>query len=144
MRLMQVFYDLILVLSCSLAFLKGGTTERRVAWMAIAASVASFIVSVEGKQVWSEVHSGPILIDFLMLAGLAVIALRTDRFWPLWATAFQLVAVSTHVAMAVSPDVVPRAYALALGFWAYPILFLMAAASWKAASIQKSKLKSAF
>jgi len=60
-------------------------------------------------------------IDFILLIGWLYLALHFDRYWTLCAAGFQLVTVATHLVMIAVPGVVPYAYEMAQGFWAYPI-----------------------
>jgi hypothetical protein len=57
-----------------------------------------------------------------VLAAVWAMTLRSRAFWPIWATGFQLAAVGTVLAMVWAPPAARSAFALALGFWAYPIL----------------------
>jgi hypothetical protein len=69
-------------------------------------------------------------VDVALLAGLLVLASFADRFWPLWMSAMQAVAVLSHTAIALNPDVIPRGYWQAATLWSYPMLLLLAAATW--------------
>ena len=57
-----------------------------------------------------------------MLVAFVVIALRSDRFWPLWVAGLQLTISISHVLKAIQPDLLPIAYGVAERFWSYPIL----------------------
>jgi hypothetical protein len=125
------FYALMLIVSVIFALRTGGTTEKASAWIALTASILSWMVSpvVSITNDWASIQPWLTIIDILTLIGFAAIALRSSRFWPLWAAAFQLVAVTTHFAIMVQPHVVPEAFKIALGFWAYPIIIMMVVAS---------------
>ncbi len=130
MSLLQIIYNGLLLLCCTFCYFKGGKTERIAALIALVASLASWAVWIFSGRHWGSTELGVLAIDLAVLLGFLAIALRTDRFWPLWATAMQLIAVATHAATLVNPDIVPRAYSLAQGFWAYPILLMMFGAAW--------------
>ncbi len=64
-------------------------------------------------------------VDTGCLLGLCVLAIGSNRHWPIWALGFQIAAVSTHVGTIWLPDFVPKAYQLLLSFWSIPILAVM-------------------
>jgi hypothetical protein len=65
------------------------------------------------------------------LLALLILALMSNRFWPIWALAFQTVAVATHLATLSIPDVVPKSFQALLSFWTIPILWVMVAGTHK-------------
>ena len=68
---------------------------------------------------------GGLTIDLAFLASLIVIAVRADRFWPLWLAALQLVAIGVHGVRAYDPHILPIVYARIVGEIAYPMLALL-------------------
>lgn len=105
------------------AMIRGGRDERLGSTIMLAASIASVVV-VMGIPIADRLHAiqtRVFLVDLVTLAAFITMALRSERFWPLWTAAFQLVAVTTHAAYLADPRIVPRAYVLAQGLWAYPI-----------------------
>jgi hypothetical protein len=66
-----------------------------------------------------------------VLAAFVFVALRSDRFWPLWIAGLQLTMSISHLLKAIQPDLVPIAYAAAERFWSYPILAIIAVATWR-------------
>lgn len=101
------------------------------------ASFATYGALVVAGTLWTSVEAGVALVDVILLGTLLVIALTTNRVWPLWATAAQLVGTMTHLAIWADPYVVPRAYALAQPFWAYPALIALALGTW---NVRKARL----
>ena len=55
-----------------------------------------------------------------------VLALRADRYWPIWVSALLGLGVLGHLARWAGPDVFPWAYAVVLTIWSYPILAIIA------------------
>lgn len=100
----------------------GAALECRIYLLITVASILSVLAAIAEELNFQRMDSGILAIDAVLLALLLLVALRTNRFWPLWTTGFHSVGVATHIAMATKPDVVPGAYALAQGFWAYPML----------------------
>jgi hypothetical protein len=71
------------------------------------------------------------IVDLGTLAAFLVLALRAERFWPLWISALQLLGTSGHLVKLMDPGVVPRAYAFAAIFWSYPMLLLLALGTYR-------------
>lgn len=66
-------------------------------------------------------------VDILLFGMLLWFALRTDRYWPMWAAAFQGLGVIMHVTMLADPRIVPRAYMSAAGMWSYLVVLAVVA-----------------
>ena len=120
--LLQVVYDLCLVATCLVAWRRGQAAEWIGAGIILAGSIATFWShSVRGPES-ASVQFDLFLIDLLALSGFLVLVLKSDRFWPLWACGIHLVSVATHLAMLFYPTVLPQAYRVVLGLWAYPMM----------------------
>lgn len=111
-------YLVTLLLGCSYAFWNGGVTEKQGAGIMIAGSVLTALVGTG----WHGVNFGVLLVDLTVLVALVLLTLRTDKYWLLWMTAFHVIGVLTHIAKLIDPGIVPRAYSIGQGFWAYPML----------------------
>lgn len=107
---------------CGGALWKGGADERNVA----GAMLFSIICTIALRdRSWAGIQWGALLADSLLLAFMIVIALRSDRWWPLPAAAFQLLAVITHVARMIDPVFKPWAYATAGIIWTHMLLWTL-------------------
>src|SRR6185503_8366184 len=60
---------------------------------------------------WIGPQWGAFSADVCVLALLVIISIRTSRYWPLVAAAFQLLLVLTHVARMLDPGIRNWAYA---------------------------------
>lgn len=103
------------------AFLRGRADERLAATICIVATAATHGLMLAIGETYSKVETGLLLVDVATLAAFLYIALRTDRFWPLWVAGFQLTTLFSHALKAVQLDLMPQAYAAAAKFWVYPI-----------------------
>jgi hypothetical protein len=112
------------------ALWRGGGPERVVALLLLAAALAT-LVAVPAQPHFSGVQTGVLMVDCALFLGLLGVAVRAERFWPLWMTALQGITVAAHGARAVNPNVIPFAYAALEAFWAYPMLALLAVATWR-------------
>ena len=120
------FYLIFLVSCSAYVLIKGGPPERAGIAIAIVASVLSLVVaSADIAQRWEQVETGIFFVDLATFAAFLFLALRADRFWPLWITGLHLIGIATHTAKLVDSQVVPWVYANTQALWAYPILLIM-------------------
>jgi len=98
----------LLVIVCASAFWKGGR-EEQIAAGAVLLSVVVTVVLRDPR--WVGLQRGAFVADVLLLLALGALALRTARYWPMAAAAFQLLCVLTHVARMIDPGVRGWAYA---------------------------------
>lgn len=123
-------YYTILFAVCAYAFLRGRMDERLAAATCIAATLGTNIVYSPAGS-FSQVEVGVLIVDALALLGFTLIALRTDRFWPLWVAGLQLTTLVAHMLKAIQLDLVPHAYAAAARFWVYPIFLIIVVGTWR-------------
>ena len=124
--MLQLIYWLFLGTCLAYALWRGGRPEKAGVGIIAVGSILSVIATSDLGARFRTVEWGILAIDVTILVAFLALALRTDRFWPLWAAGFHAIGVATHVATMVDPDVVSRAYAYAQGFWAYPMLIAAA------------------
>jgi hypothetical protein len=113
--------------SSAVAWRWGGLDERLASIGFITATGASQIFT---NRNYGNVETAVLLIDACLLAGLVILALRSDRFWPMWAAAFQLVGTTVHFASMTETGDFAWAYAVGLIFWSYPVLFALMIGTW--------------
>jgi hypothetical protein len=122
-----IIFNALLFGACGYALLRGKTDARIVGAVCIIANFATFAV----VSSYASVESGVLVIDLLTLLAFTLVALRSDRFWPLWVSGLQLTTSLGHVLKAIQSDLLPIAYAAALRFWSYPILIILAIGVWR-------------
>jgi hypothetical protein len=125
-------YHAMLIVVCAYAFLAGRSDERSAAAICLIATIATRLVLSPLTSRYSSVEAGVFIVDFLVLAGFTAIALRSDRFWPLWVAGLQLTTILAHLLKAVEFDLMPEVYAAAARFWVYPILIILLIGTWRA------------
>ena len=125
------YFHLILVLTCGYALIKGRSDERWVAATCILASVATRLAISPLHQRYSGVEIGVFLVDVATLIAFTMVALRTQRFWPLWIAGLQLTTVLAHILKAIDTTLFPIAYAAAGRLWSYPILLILVVGTWR-------------
>ena len=124
---LQMLFIFALAICCGVAFWLGRDSERLTAAVLVLAAMVSPLVQTSD---FFHPEGGILSIDVLLLVYLLALALRSDRYWPLWAAGFQVVGTFIHVARLVDATVWPYAYATAQVFWSYPVLFALAAGTW--------------
>ena len=117
-------YYAILFAVCAYAFLRGRTDERLAAATCIAATFATNLV-YEPIGSFAGVEVGVFIVDVATLAAFTYLALRSERFWPLWVAGLQLTTLVAHALKAIDLDLMPQAYAAAARFWVYPIFLII-------------------
>ncbi len=73
------------------------------------------------------------------MLGFIFIALRTDRFWPLWVAGLQLTTLIAHIFKVADLDLIPQVYAAAARFWVYPIFLIIVIGTWRTHQRSRSK-----
>ncbi|MEO7365534.1 MAG: hypothetical protein ABIW03_04365 [Sphingomicrobium sp.] len=126
-----IFFNALLVGACSYALWRGRSDERLTAIVCIVATAASFVLAAPATLRYASVEVGVLLVDVFTLAVFTFVALRSERFWPLWISGLQLTTSVAHFLKAVEPDLVPIAYAAAGRLWSYPILIILAVGTWR-------------
>ena len=126
-----LLYWSILIVSCGYALIRGRTDERLAAGVCIAASLISVAVLSPMSVRYTTIEEGEMAVDLVVLAVFLLVALRSDRFWPLWITGLQLTTILAHMLKAVDFKLLPAAYGAAERFWSYPILVIIAVGAWR-------------
>jgi hypothetical protein len=130
-----IIFNALLFGSCGYALWKGTRDAKTIALTCLAAAAAS-IPTVGSYQ---SVEMRIFVVDFVVLGLFMYVALRSDRFWPLWIAGFHVTTMMGHVLRTMSNDLVPIAYAVALRVWAYPELIVLAIAVWRSQRRMKSE-----
>ena len=95
----------------------------------IVGSLSSLAVGKIWGTPWIRSEAEIFAIDLVALLALIYLTIKSDRFWPMWATAFQLLAVAIHATVLIVPQIAPWAFATGAVFWAYPMLLALAIGS---------------
>lgn len=119
--------QLVTFVVCAAAFLKGDVEER----LAAGGIVLNIAVTVAMRDYsWPHLQVAGFVVDILSFILLLAIALWSSKFWPLAAAAFQLLAVLTHVAKMVDPDLGQWSYITAIVIWTYLLMFALGVGVW--------------
>ncbi len=129
--LSPTIYWLLLGGIAAYAFIRGRVDERLVALTCILATLITWLFNSPLSERFGRVENGVLVADLLALAGFTLVALRSDRFWPMWVAGLQLTTTMAHLFKAIEMDLMPQAYAAAARFWAYPIFLIIIIATWR-------------
>ena len=124
-------FRILLALVALYALLRGKRDEQQVGIIFVVGVVASELALSPIHERYAGVETNLLLVDLAVLAGFLWVALRSDRFWPLWMAGLQLTAILGHLLKVVEVELFARAYAAALFFWAWPMLMILAAGTWR-------------
>lgn len=130
-----ILYNALLITACGYAWLRGRSDERIAATVCFAASFASLLFLTRLR--FSEIEIGILIVDLAVLGAFVAVALRSERFWPLWVSGLQLTSTVPHLLKLVDPHLMPFAYAAAETIWSYPILIILAVATWRVPRYQR-------
>jgi hypothetical protein len=124
-------FVILLFVTCGYALWRGRRDERVVAIACIGATIATrFLVSPVGVR-YSSIEPGLLIVDAAMLVTFVAIALKSQRFWPLWVAGLQLTTSFSHLMKAIDWQLLPVAYGAAVALWSYPILIILAVGTWR-------------
>jgi hypothetical protein len=131
MAIHKYIFWALLLLTCGYALWRGRRYEQLAAVICIAASVISVLARAPLHQRYAGIEIGDLIVDTAVLLAFVAIALRSDRFWPLWVAGLQLTLSVSHLFKAIQPSLIPLAYAAAERFWSYPTLIIIAIGAWR-------------
>jgi hypothetical protein len=125
------FFRVLLALVALYAFMRGSRDERHVCVVLVLGVIATHLAWSPVRQRFAGLETDVMLVDMVVFAGFLWVALRSNRFWPLWIAGLQLTTILGHLMKAIDLGLFPRAYGGALMFWSYPILAILAIGTWR-------------
>jgi hypothetical protein len=120
-----LFYPVLLA-CCGYAILRGGPPERACAILMLAATALTVLATPPMGQRFAHLEFAIFLVDSCLFVGFLCVALLAHRYWPMWMSSMQLVAVLSHSTSLLASQPLPWAYAVAIQFWSYPMLLMLA------------------
>jgi hypothetical protein len=126
-----VAYLVLLLGTCLYAVSRGGAPERIAAGIILAAVVLTFVAARQWRWAFTSSETGILTVDIVMLIAVIVLAVRADRYWPMWMAAFLGLGIELQFVMWAAPERHVEIYRV-LHFWnAYPTLLLLAIGTWR-------------
>ena len=123
--MVNYLFLILLIACCAFVFLRGGAPEWIGMAIYAAGSVLTFVAVSAPPIRFRGIEVGVFIVDIGVFIGFVLLALRAERYWPLWVSALIGLGLVGHLAMLLHPRVIPWAYAVVLSIWSYPILLLM-------------------
>jgi hypothetical protein len=137
MALRVIFFCLLLAGLVALTWWRGRSDERLAAAVCVGGTALTVLVGNKLDIHGSDFDVGAFLVDGIIFIAFLVIALRSERFWPMGVAGLQLTTVSVHLLMILSPDLPGLIFGTALAFWSYPILLLIAIGAWRTPVVER-------
>ena len=118
-----IIFNLALLIACFYALWAGGAPERAAAAIFLSAAVCTFsLPHLSSARIAPQLAA----IDALTLIALTLVALKANRYWPIYESALQLLTFAIHGVKIYQPDMPHWMYFGANGKLAYPTLILLA------------------
>lgn len=132
---MNYYFVALLIVCTAYALMSGGAPERvGASAYALAVAATHLILLTQAARSpdveFRSVEFGVFIVDALLFLISTGVALRANRFWPIWMSALLGLGVLGHLARWLGPDVIPWAYAAILSIWSYPILAIITFGTW--------------
>ena len=99
--------------------------------LCLGGAVLSKLVVSPLTERYGEMELGVLAVDICLFAGFVAIALRSERFWPLWIAGLQLTTIVGHFMKVLNEELFYRSYGAAIGVWSYPILLILLVGTWR-------------
>lgn len=123
---MNYYFFALLFACCLYAFVSGGVPERFGAAAYALACIASHLLFSAPSIKYRSVETAVFIVDVVAFVAFIVIALRANRFWPIWVSGLLGLGVLAHLARWAGSGTLPWAYQVIMSVWSYPILALIA------------------
>jgi hypothetical protein len=132
-----VFFYLLLASVVILATWRGRRDERLAAAICVIGTALTVYAGDALPVRFKTFDQLAFLIDLGVFFGFLAIALRSERYWPLWVAGLQLTAITIHPMMVISPDMPAKVFGAALALWSYPILILIGIGAWRTQVVER-------
>ena len=126
----NIFRILLAIVALYVLF-QGRRDERYVGIILVLGVIATHFAISPLSSRFAGVETHVMAVDIPVFGGFLWVALRSERFWPLWIAGLQLTTILGHVLKAVDAQLFSRAYGAALVFWSYPIVLILAIGTWR-------------
>jgi hypothetical protein len=124
-------FRVLLALVALYAFLRGRRDERQVSLTLVVGVLATHLVISPLHGRFAALETPVFLVDIAVFFGFLWVALRSERFWPLWIAGLQLTTLFGHLMKLLDAGLFSWAYGAALAFWSYPIVLILAIGTWR-------------
>jgi hypothetical protein len=123
--LVVVAFFLLLFGTCGYAIARGGRPEQLVGCALLLAAATTLLINLPRTVYFQNFEAEVLLVDSALLAALVAVALRANRYWPLWVTAIHASALAVHLAKLANPSLVWPLYSFAASVSSIPIQLIL-------------------
>lgn len=120
---LNLIFTVLVIATCIPAIAWGGWEGRQTCAMLIGTGIVTGISTFLFRTA-SLLPAATFTLDLALAGGLLRVALRTDRYWPIWIFALHALSLLTFVAWLIVPGQPPLFRAVA-GFWSIPELLIL-------------------
>lgn len=111
---------LMMIMTCAFAFCFGGRDGRWLAIISVTATLLTMPAQLAGS--WHATQIWLTIVDAATFAALLWLMIDSDRYWPVWAAACQLMTVLTHGATLLIGSFSDRIYEGLSTVWVIPLM----------------------
>ena len=97
-------FRILLALVAFYAFLRGKRDERNVSIILVVGVIATHFAWTPVNERFAGLETHVMAVDIVVFAGFLWVALRSERFWPMWIAGLQLTTIFGHLLKAVEGD----------------------------------------
>ena len=112
-----------LAITAAVGLWRGGWPERTAAAAMVLAWFATSLVH-NTLQRWG-VQTGVMVVDGLLLGALLFVALKSNRWWPMWASAFQAMSITLHLSVMADGKIWGWSYFVASSIFSYLVMLTL-------------------
>ncbi|TZG25958.1 hypothetical protein [Sphingomonas montanisoli] len=117
--LLQYAYSFAVLATLAYAIWRGGVPEIA---GAVIMAMGSFLTPIAVGSLypkWNSAEPAIALVDLVAFAAFAILALKSDRFWPIWTTSFLVPVLAIHIVKLLGHTTTGAALSNSQVFWAY-------------------------
>ncbi len=118
-------FNILQALVSGYALWRGGAPERWAGVLLALAAAATYFSYTSFEVRFRSVEAGVLVVDLALTTALWLLALRSNRIWPMFITALQFASTLVHISKAVDLGMSPWAYHFLLKLSGYPILLAL-------------------
>lgn len=123
------FFAGLAIGGCTYSLRCGGGPEKIIGATILGTVVADPILHLALNVRFLSVDPTHLIIDVVRFATFTLVALRANRFWPIWLAALQLLALGAHLTREMELSIHPVVYAVMKAMWSYGIVVMLIVAT---------------
>jgi hypothetical protein len=113
-------FSALMLISCFYAMIAGRRDGRIAVALLVSATLLTWLAL--GMDHYRFVVGA---IDAALLVGLAVLAMRTRHYWPLWLAGMHCAGMAAHIVTQLNPDLPGKLYHAIIAFWSIPMQVIL-------------------